>query len=74
MKARLYGSESRQGKLKDFEVVDSLPEKGDAVNFGMVHRDVRKIRIFLQRLIASQDTRKHSFKGRETSPERRNTI
>lgn len=34
MKARLYGSESRQGKLKDFEVVDSLPEKGDAVNFG----------------------------------------
>lgn len=34
MKARIYGDDNRQGKIKDFEIVNSLPEKGDDVNFG----------------------------------------
>lgn len=33
MKARLYRTSDRQGKVKEFEIVDSLPEKGERVNF-----------------------------------------
>ena len=43
--ARIYGTSNNQGKVKEFQVIDYLPEIGEQVTFGDPYYTYKKIRL-----------------------------
>ena len=44
VKARIYGSSEHQGKVKEFKVIDYLPEIGEQVSIGDPYYTYKKIK------------------------------